>query len=98
NNRTHGKVLIVDGTVGFTGGVGIADEWGGHAQDPGHWRDSHFRVERPVVAQLQAAFLDNWVKTTGRVLHGDDYFPPLEPKGTYDMQMFISSPRGGSAS
>jgi cardiolipin synthase A/B len=98
NNRTHRKVLIVDGTVGFTGGVGIADEWGGHAQDPGHWRDSHFRVEGPVVAQLQAAFLDNWVKTTGRVLHGDDYFPPLEPKGTYDMQMFISSPRGGSAS
>jgi cardiolipin synthase len=98
NNRTHRKVLIVDGTVGFTGGVGIADEWGGHAQDPDHWRDSHFRVEGPVVAQLQAAFLDNWIKTTGRVLHGDDYFPPLDAKGTYEMQMFMSSPAGGSAS
>jgi cardiolipin synthase A/B len=98
NNRTHRKVLIVDGTVGFTGGVGIADEWGGHAQDPDHWRDSHFRVEGPVVAQLQAAFLDNWIKTTGRVLHGDDYFPPVDAKGTYDMQMFMSSPSGGSAS
>jgi cardiolipin synthase len=98
NNRTHRKVLIIDGTVGFTGGVGIADQWGGHAQDPDHWRDIHFRVEGPVVGQLQAAFLDNWIKTTGRVLHGEDYFPPLDAKGTEDMQMFISSPAGGSAS
>ena len=42
NNRTHRKLLIVDGKVGFTGGVGIADEWLGHAQDDKHWRDSHF--------------------------------------------------------
>ena len=42
NNRTHRKVLIIDGKVGFTGGVGIADEWTGHAQDPDHWRDIHF--------------------------------------------------------
>jgi cardiolipin synthase A/B len=98
NYRTHRKVLIVDGNVGFTGGVGIADQWGGHAQDPDHWRDSHFRVEGPVVGQLQAAFLDNWIKTTGRVLHGDEYFPPLEAKGSMRMQMFMSSPSGGSAS
>jgi cardiolipin synthase len=98
NNRTHRKVLIVDGLIGFTGGVGIADQWSGHAQDPDHWRDSHFRVEGPVVGQLQAAFLDNWIKTTGRVLHGEDYFPPLDAKGTIDMQMFMSSPSGGSAS
>lgn len=78
--------------------MGIADQWGGHAQDPDHWRDSHFRVEGPVVAQLQTAFLDNWIKTTGRVLHGNDYFPSLDPKGTDDMQMFMSSPAGGSAS
>ena len=98
NNRTHRKVLIIDGLVGFTGGVGIADQWGGHAQDPDHWRDSHFRVEGPVVAQLQAAFLDNWIKTTGRVLHGEEYFPPLEARGSSEMQMFMSSPSGGSAS
>jgi cardiolipin synthase A/B len=98
NNRTHRKVLIVDGLVGFTGGVGIADQWSGHAQDPDHWRDSHFKVEGPVVAQLQAAFLDNWIKTTGRVLHGEDYFPGLEPKGSDDMHMFMSSPSGGSES
>ena len=98
NNRTHRKVLIVDGLVGFTGGVGIADQWGGHAQDPDHWRDCYFRVEGPVVGQIQAAFMDNWIKTTGRVLHGDDYFPLLETKGSMDMQMFMSSPSGGSAS
>jgi cardiolipin synthase len=98
NNRTHRKVLIVDGLVGFTGGVGIADQWSGRAQDPDHWRDSYFRVEGPVVGQIQAAFLDNWIKTTRRVLHGDDYFPPLDAKGSLEMQMFMSSPSGGSAS
>src|ERR1700728_2650549 len=57
NNRTHRKVLIVDGKIGVTGGVGIADQWTGHAQDPDHWRDMHFVVEGPVVAQFQSAFL-----------------------------------------
>jgi len=98
NNRTHRKVLIVDGTVGFTGGVGIADQWMGHAQDPDHWRDMHFKITGPVVAQFQAAFLDNWIKTTGRVLHGEDYFPPLAPTGGQKMHLFVSSPAGGSAS
>ena len=65
NNRTHRKLLVVDGTVGFTGGVGIADHWLGHAQDPEHWRDSHFRLEGPAVAQMQAAFMDNWLETRG---------------------------------
>lgn len=98
NNRTHRKVLIVDGTIGFTGGVGIADQWMGHAQDPDHWRDMHFEITGPVVAQFQAAFLDNWIKTTGRVLHGEDYFPPLVPTGGQKMHLFVSSPAGGSAS
>ena len=98
NNRTHRKVLIIDGAVGFTGGVGIADQWSGHAQDPDHWRDMHFKVLGPVVAQMQAAFLDNWIKTTGVVLHGEDYFPVLAQAGDQEMQMFISSPKGGSDS
>ena len=98
NNRTHRKVLVIDGLLGFTGGVGIANEWLGHAQDPDHRRDMHFRVEGPVVAQMQAAFLDNWIKTTGNVLHGDSYFPSIPRCGEQDMQMFISSPKGGSAS
>jgi cardiolipin synthase len=98
NNRTHRKVLVVDGRVGFTGGVGIAPEWTGHAQDPAHWRDTHFRLEGPAVAQMQAVFLDNWIKTTGEVLHGDAYFPPLPPVGEGRAQVFMSSPSGGAES
>ena len=96
NNRTHRKLLIVDGCVGFTGGVGIAPQWCGHAQDPDHWHDLHFRVEGPVVAQMQSVMLSNWSKTTGRVLHGPEYFPELPPAGDAPAQMFASSPSGGS--
>jgi cardiolipin synthase len=98
NNRTHRKELIVDGRIGFTGGVGIAPEWTGHGQDPQHWRDSHFRAEGPVVAQMQAVFGDNWAKVTGEVLDGGDYFPALAAVGDGAGQMFASSPSGGSES
>ena len=101
NNRTHRKLLVVDGAVGFTGGVGIAPEWTGDGEDADHWRDSHFRVEGPVVAQMQAVFLDNWAKASGSVLHGEAYFPApqrLAPAGQGRAQMFSSSPSGGSDS
>jgi len=98
NNRTHRKLLVVDGRIGFTGGVGIGDPWQGHAQDPDHWRDVHFRIEGPVVAQMQAAFNDNWIKSTGRILNGAEYFPPMEKAGGMDAHLFISSPAGGSES
>jgi cardiolipin synthase len=98
NNRTHRKLLIVDGKIGFTGGVGIADKWRGHAQDEDHWRDTHFRVEGPAVGQIQAVFMDNWTKSTGRVLDGEEYFPVLEKAGDMPAQMFSSSPTGGSES
>ncbi len=98
NSRTHRKLLVVDGRVGFTGGVGIADVWDGHAQDPQHWRDMHFRVEGPVVAQMQAAFLDNWIQTTGAVLNGPAYFPPLDSVGAVAAHTFTSSAEGGSDS
>jgi cardiolipin synthase len=98
NNRTHRKLLVVDGKVGFTGGVGISDDWDGDAQDGRHWRDSHYRIEGPAVAQMQAAFMDNWIKTTGKVLQGHEYFPPLEPRGSALAQVFTSSPSGGGDS
>jgi cardiolipin synthase len=98
NNRTHRKLLVVDGRVGFTGGVGIADVWSGNAQDPEHWRDSHYRLEGPAVAQMQAAFMDNWIKTSGKVLQGPEYFPALEPAGEQMAQVFTSSPSGGGDS
>jgi cardiolipin synthase len=98
NNRTHRKLLVIDGRVAFTGGVGIADPWKGDAQDPDHWRDMHFRFEGPVVSQVQAAFNDNWIKTTGKVLNGTGYFPSLSPAADMDAHVFISSPAGGSES
>jgi cardiolipin synthase len=98
NNRTHRKLLVVDGKVGFTGGVGIAPTWTGNGQDAEHWRDSHFRAEGPVVAQMQSTFLDNWLKVTGQVKHGEDYFPAIETAGTSAAQMFSSSPSSGSES
>jgi cardiolipin synthase A/B len=96
NHRTHRKLLVVDGQVGFTGGLGIADLYLGHAQDEDHWRDGQFRVEGPVVGQLQAAFLDNWIETGGALLHGTDYFPPLDSAGSAWAQAVHSSPGGGT--
>ncbi len=98
NNRTHRKLLVIDGQVGFTGGVGIADQWEGHAQDPDHWRDIHFQMTGPVVLQMQAAFNDNWVKSTGQVLTGGRYFPATPAAGELDAQLFVASPAGGSES
>ena len=79
NNRTHRKLLVADGRVGMTGGVGIADQWTGHAQDPDHWRDTHVRARGPVVRGLQGAFAENWLEATGNVLVGSEYLPDLAP-------------------
>jgi cardiolipin synthase len=99
NNRTHRKLLIVDGTIGFTGGVGVADEWLGNADSSKHWRDTHYRIEGPAVAQLQAAFADNWMETTGHVLVGGDYFPTTHAEhGDIAAQVFKSSSDSGSQS
>ena len=98
NHRTHRKLLVVDGRVGFTGGLGIADLYLGHAQDEDHWRDGQFRAEGPVVGQLQAAFLDNWIETGGPLLDGTDYFPPLDSAGGAWAEVVHSSPGGGTES
>ena len=96
NDRTHRKLLVIDGRIGFTGGVGIAQEWTGHAQDDKHWRDTHFRLTGPAVGHMQAVFMDNWIKATGNVLHGPDYFPETHAAGDGLAHMFSSSPSGGS--
>ena len=98
NNRTHRKLMVVDGRVGFIGGVGIADKWLGDGRTPGQWRDTHFRVEGPVVAQMQAAFLDNWLQATGEIPYGEEVFPPATDSGTQRAQAFTSSPGGGAES
>jgi cardiolipin synthase A/B len=100
HNRTHRKLLIVDGKIGFTGGVGIADEWRGNAQDDRHWRDNHYRVEGPVVLQMQSAFADNWLRSRRVLLHEEEYFPRHEAGDARGVksQMFQSSPAEGSES
>lgn len=97
NHRTHRKLLIVDGRVGFTGGVGIADEWLGNADAEHHWRDTQVRVEGPAVLQMQYAFMDNWVKSRGELLTGLDYFPEMPPAGEKQVQVIKSSPSEGSS-
>jgi cardiolipin synthase len=97
NNRTHRKLLVVDGRIGFTGGAGISDEWLGNAQSPEHWRDTGYRITGPAVAQLQAAFVDHWIETCGVVLQGDDYFPMLAPTGEPVAQVFKSGPTGSGS-
>ncbi|MDQ1522007.1 MAG: cardiolipin synthase, partial [Actinomycetota bacterium] len=80
NHRTHRKVLIVDEAVGFTGGVGIADEWKGNARDEHEWRDTHFRIQGPAVDGMRAAFLDNWAETDPQLFDPTiDRFPE-QPK------------------
>lgn len=96
NYRTHRKILVADGAIGFTGGVGIADEWTGDAEDPDHWRDDHFRVEGPAVHHLQGAFAQNWRTGTGEVLAGARFFPPLEPAGGSAVVPILGEPKRAS--
>ena len=98
NNRTHRKLLVVDGRIGFTGGVGIADKWDGDADSTDHWRDTHFRVVGPVVAQMQATFVEHWLATRGALLQGDAYFPELSRAGTMPAQMVWSADDDGTES
>ncbi len=80
-NRTHRRILTIDGRIGFCGGVGIDDRWKGDARDASEWRDTMIRIEGPVVTQLQHVFAQDWVHTTGEVLNGDRQFPAIGPAG-----------------
>jgi cardiolipin synthase A/B len=92
NHRNHRRVLVVDGRVGFTGGVGFADEWAGDADSPEHWRDTQVRVEGPAVRGLQRAFQENWSEATGEPLVGDEFFPALPAAGSLSAAVVPSSP------
>ena len=96
NNRTHRKLLIVDGAEGFTGGVGIGDEWLGDARNETEWRDTHYRISGPVVQGMQAAFASHWLEATGEVLQGERFFPVQQESGQANTQLVLSSTRQGS--
>ena len=94
-HRCHRKILVCDGRVGFTGGVGIADEWRGDARNPSEWRDTHFRILGPAVDGLRGAFLNNWAET-GRELFDDrDSFAPQEHAGSALIQVVRTGARTG---
>jgi len=97
NGRDHRRILVVDGKVGFTGGVGIAKEWEGRADSPEHWRDTVVRIEGPTVAQMQAAFQDNWSEVAGELLVGDKFFPALSTAGEVLAAVVPSNPRPSSS-
>jgi cardiolipin synthase len=97
NYRTHRKILVVDGQVGFTGGVGVADHWLGHAQDPDHWRDTMVRIEGPLVRLMEGAFYENFVETRGPVRPTLDPPDEWQPPTRRDSALILrSSPTGGS--
>jgi cardiolipin synthase len=96
NYRSHRRVLVIDGQIGFTGGYGISDAWTGDGRTPDHWRDTNARIEGPLVRFLQAAFAESWLETTGIAIGGEDYFPRLETVANVTGQIVKSSPTGGS--
>lgn len=95
NHRTHRKLLIVDGRIGFTGGMCIADSWLGNADAPDRWRETQVRVEGPAVRQMQAVFAHNWTETTAHLLLGDAYFPRLDAVGSSIAHCYMSGPDEG---
>jgi len=97
NHRNHRRVLVVDGRVGFTGGIGVGEKWTGNGRDDDHWRQTDVRVDGPIVRQIQAAFVENWRDATGVLLSGDAYFPELAPRGDVVAQTIKSSPASGAA-
>lgn len=96
NHRTHRKVMIVDEELGFTGGVGIADEWSGDARNEDEWRDTHFRVRGPAVDGLRAAFLDNWLETETELYDAAiDRFPQQPQPGVSMIQCVRGASEAG---
>ncbi|MEA2695025.1 MAG: hypothetical protein QOJ16_4412 [Acidobacteriota bacterium] len=95
--RSHRKILVVDGTVSFTGGFCIADNWLGNARNPKEWRDMMVRATGPVSAQMQAIFAEDWTYTTGEILAGEKFYPPIGPAGAIVAQG-VKMSRGDSSS
>ncbi|MFO1004844.1 MAG: cardiolipin synthase [Planctomycetaceae bacterium] len=94
NNRCHRKIVVVDGKVGFTGGMNIGDEYLGANPEIGHWRDTHLRVEGPAVWQLQQVFAEDWYYSTGEELVDPILFPPPSRSGQGITQVVSGGPDG----
>ena len=95
--RTHRKILVIDGRIAYTGGVGLSKQWLGDARNKREWRDTQVRVEGPVVAQMQSIFSEDWTYTTGEILAGDQFYPRLENDGGV-LSQAIKASRGDASS
>jgi cardiolipin synthase len=96
NYRTHRKTLVVDGEVAFTGGMGIADYWTGHAQDEEHWRDTHFQIAGPSVRALEGSFYENWIESGGRSAPALDLEDPPRRSNVRSMVVWSNPMTGAS--
>ncbi|MGE0864514.1 MAG: phosphatidylserine/phosphatidylglycerophosphate/cardiolipin synthase family protein [Vicinamibacterales bacterium] len=96
NYRTHRKVLVIDGDIAYTGGLGVDDQWLGHAQDQDHWRDTQFKVVGPAVRTLEASFYENWIESGGRSAPALDPEPPAWPTGARSVVLW-SNPTAGAS-
>ena len=92
NFRNHRKIAVIDGAVGFVGGMNIGDEYLGLDPNTGPWRDAHLRIDGPAVAALQRIFLTDWMFTTGRQAADEGYFPEVAPAGEALAQIVASGP------
>ena len=92
--RNHRKIVVIDGSIGFTGGINVGSEYLGLDPDIGHWRDTHIRVEGPAVLTLQQTFVEDWCDATGRILDDARYYPPAPRASPGDalVQVITSGP------
>jgi cardiolipin synthase len=95
NNRTHREIIVIDGTVGFLGGSGVADHWYKSINGKRRWRDTMIRVEGGAVTSLQSTFVENWVEASGEILTGKEYFPLCETVGDISSLVVDSTPSTG---
>jgi cardiolipin synthase len=95
HRRNHRRSIVMDGNVGFIGGMAVADTWLGHAQDPEHWRDMMFKVTGPLARSLQSAFVSSWLSSSGEILTGEDTYPldgDIPPPGVERFIHLVNSP------
>lgn len=97
-NRSHVRVVVVDGRVAYTGGFGLADYWLGDGHHDDQWRESNVRFEGPAVMQLQAAFASAWAEATGELITGPLFFPAagFQSVGSTDAGLLYTAPTTGS--
>src|SRR4030095_4451568 len=97
-DRSHVRVVVVDGRVAYTGGFGLADYWLGDGLHQDQWRESNVRFTGPAVMQLQAAFASAWAEATGELIAGSKFFPPdgFVGKGTMHAGVLFAQPTAGS--